>query len=547
MPHSTVSAANCLRMFAYTIVLAALSPAMALQVEFEPDVEFFGADNDLIQGNVMIPRSEDESELMDDRSSAEGKKYPAIVFINSWGLEEHEYIVQAYKLAQQGYIVLSYSARGWGKSEGVVNVAGPKDMADFSAALDWLIANTPVDEERIGSAGISYGAGMALLGGAFDKRIKAVASLSGWGDLAESLYGQQTVDLVWGTLLVGIGYLNGRMDPIILEVYQNLLNQTNLEEVLAWTAIRSPMSYVDKINERKLPVYFSNNFRDELFEPNSVMRLFAQLEGPKRLDLNLGNHTTAELGGLIGLQNYVWSNLTGWFDIYLKGKSDSRGLTQKEVSMAIKFESDRDEFASWPTDTAENKTYHLVPKRLLGNGKLSTKINRRRDTNSIYNGILSGASAGIPVLSSFLEAHINVPIYANINVGLNPAFAVAYQSENLQAMKKIRGIPKVSLWVEPSGKHLQVVAYLYDVGPFGSARLITHGPITLRDVTPRQKQLLDIELIATSYNVPKGHAVALVLDTQDEQYSPASLLPYRVDIPFNRYQQSTLTIPFVED
>ena len=538
MPRLSANAALGLCALLSMFFLSALGSVKAMDVEFEPDVEFIGADAVLIQGNVMLPRPEQQN------NSIHQQKFPAIIFINSWGLEEHEYIVQAYKLAQQGYIVLSYSARGWGKSGGTVNVAGPKDMADFSAAIDWLIANTPVDEKRIGSAGISYGAGMALLGGAFDKRIKAVASLSGWGDLADSLYGQETVDLVWGTLLVGVGYLNGRMDPYILEVYQNLLAQRNMEEVLAWTALRSPMHYIDKLNERKLPVYFSNNFRDELFEPNSIIKLFEQLQGPKRLDLNLGNHTTAELGGLVGLQNYVWTNLTAWFDVHLKGKEDTRGVTSSKVSMAVKFESGRDEFENWPHSRSANEIFYLSPKSFFSDGKLSTQPNRKRNADAIYNGILSGASAGVPVLSSILESHINVPVYANVNIGLNPALAVVYESTPFREKKKIRGIPNVSLWLKPSAKNTQVVAYLYDVGSFGNARLITHGPISLRDATPNRTYRLDFELIATSYNVPKGNSIALVLDTQDEQYSPASIAPYRIELAFDRHQQSTLSLPF---
>src|SRR5690242_1743175 len=41
--------------------------------------------------------------------------HPAIVFINSWGLSDAEYLVQASAFAQRGYVVLSYTTRGfWG-------------------------------------------------------------------------------------------------------------------------------------------------------------------------------------------------------------------------------------------------------------------------------------------------------------------------------------------------------------------------------------------------------------------------------------------------
>lgn len=113
--------------------------------------------------------------------------YPAIVFINSWTMNEYEYITEAQKYAADGYIVLSYSTRGIGDSEGLIDTSGPKDIEDFSAVVDWLIENNNVDLQNIGTAGVSYGAGICLIGAALDGRIKAVASMSGWGDLKEFL------------------------------------------------------------------------------------------------------------------------------------------------------------------------------------------------------------------------------------------------------------------------------------------------------------------------------------------------------------------------
>ncbi|WP_231882960.1 alpha/beta hydrolase, partial [Oleiphilus sp. HI0132] len=63
---------------------------------------------------------------------------PAIIFVNSWALNEYEYLTQAGELAEKGYIVFSYSTRGFGTSEGMINTAGPKDIDDFSRVIDYL-------------------------------------------------------------------------------------------------------------------------------------------------------------------------------------------------------------------------------------------------------------------------------------------------------------------------------------------------------------------------------------------------------------------------
>ncbi|MEU8888085.1 CocE/NonD family hydrolase C-terminal non-catalytic domain-containing protein [Streptomyces sp. NPDC048442] len=49
----------------------------------------------------------------------------------------------------------------------------PRRTADVSAVIGWALAHTPADEDKIGMAGVSYGAGLSLLASGHDKRIKA--------------------------------------------------------------------------------------------------------------------------------------------------------------------------------------------------------------------------------------------------------------------------------------------------------------------------------------------------------------------------------------
>ena len=88
-------------------------------------------------------------------------RHPAIVFVNSWGLNDLEYLAQAGNLAAACYTVLSYTTRGFWTSGGRIDTAGPLDIADSRTVIDWMLANTSADPARIGSAGISYGPGSA--------------------------------------------------------------------------------------------------------------------------------------------------------------------------------------------------------------------------------------------------------------------------------------------------------------------------------------------------------------------------------------------------
>jgi dienelactone hydrolase len=62
-------------------------------------------------------------------------------------------------------------------------MAGPDDMQDVKAVIDEIKARAGgwrADMSRLAMAGISYGAGISLLGAAHEPRIKAVVCMSGY-------------------------------------------------------------------------------------------------------------------------------------------------------------------------------------------------------------------------------------------------------------------------------------------------------------------------------------------------------------------------------
>lgn len=494
------------------------------------DVVIYGDDGVNLEANVFIPTSGQSS-------------YPAIIFVNSWGLNEYEYLTAAGRLAEQGYIVLSYSSRGWGKSGGLINTAGPKDMADFSAVVDWLITNTPVDPAAIGAAGISYGAGLSLLGAAHDPRVRAVAAMSGWGNLAEALYGQQTPRLVWGELLTLTGELIGHPDPIINELWQNILHQQDVDTTIAWANRRSPLSVVDQLNANGTAVYMANNWGDNLFQPNSPLRLFHQLSGPKHIDLQPGTHATVEIVGMIGDGNtHVWNNVQRWFDRYLKGQPLAME-GQSPVQMKIKLSNRYEGFSNFPVPAAQTRRWYLHPRTWFSQGELSDTPYQswfgKTEWISSWAGTL--ADTGIPLASQLFE-QINVPVVAPI-LTLGRDRSIWFQTPRLGSPLKIRGIPETTIQVTPKSDHLQLVAYLYDMDWTGTGKLITHAPITVPETTPGQALALDIDLVATAYDVPAGDRLVLVIDSRDLLYKYPDQGTTSVGFEFSNNRASTLEVP----
>ena len=63
----------------------------------------------------------------------------------------------------------------------------------------------------------------------------------------------------------------------------------------------------------------ANAWGDSFFPPNQLVDFYGRLTGPKRLELRPGDHAIAELTGMLGLHNEVWTSVHRWFDQYLAG------------------------------------------------------------------------------------------------------------------------------------------------------------------------------------------------------------------------------------
>ncbi|WP_445359121.1 CocE/NonD family hydrolase [Microbulbifer sp. ANSA005] len=491
--------------------------------EYIADVDITSFDGTVLDANLFIPETP---------APADG--YPTVIFTNSWGLEKHQYHFQAKELAENGYLVLSYSTRGFGHSGGLVDVAGDNSLNDVGVLIDWLETNYPVG--KLGMAGISYGGGISLLSAAKHPRVDAVAALSGWADVVEALYPNETVNLVWGTLLVTTAF---QKEAELEQVWSNLRDGENMEQVINFGAERSAMSYVDEINQNGTAVLLSNNFADYLFKPNSMTDFYSLLEGPKKLMLNPGTHAITET--LTGNNGHIWSTSFRWFDHHLKGE-DNGIDTEPKVDMTVRISNELEQFEDYPV-TDESTTWYLQPRfTMFNNAKMeSDKYDGWSWSNEFHGGSDTFAGTGIPLVSDALEG-FGIPVYAPM-IAINGYYAIEYKSPIQWETLKIRGEPRLEMWVEPSKKEVQLNVHLYDVGPLGLGRLITHAPITLHSDKSGQKQKFEVDFFTTSYDVPVGHRVVLAIDTQGYIYQKPENTNYTITVPYSSSKVSSLTVP----
>lgn len=491
-----------------TLVLVPLgagspSPAAAAATTAVKFVDIAGDGGVILKANYVTP--------------AAAGSYPAVIFPSSWGLNDLEYLAQAKSMAADGYVVVSYTPRGWWASGGEIDTAGPKDMADLSDVLDWTIANTPTDPARIGAAGVSYGAGISLLGAAFDRRIRAVAMLSGWTDLVYSLYSDQTRHLQSSGLLALAAQLVGNPGDDLTGKLADFQANRNVAGVMAWAGVRSPATYLDRINANAPAVMIANGWGDTFFPPNQLVDFYGRLTTPKRLELRPGDHAIAELTGILGLSNAVWTSVRGWFDRYLEG--DTSGTAPGKV-MVEPDNAAAETYDGWSGLSDTTRRYGLGAIRkwdgtgLLG-GDPSDGWSKAvpTDLDTVANGGVVLLTNGIAAFTG-QRPSIWLPMVDRSRAGV-------WAAERPSSTLKIRGIPRVHLNLTGTAAAGTLVAYLYDLDALGTAKLITHAPVTWLAGSAGSRGA-DVALSAASYDVPAGHSLTLVVDTVDPLYYDAN-------------------------
>lgn len=466
--------------------LAPAAQAAPSSVRF---VDISGDGGTTLKANVITP------------AGAEGnRRYPLLVLPTSWGLPQVEYFAQAQKLANSGYIVVSYNVRGFWQSGGEIEVAGPPDIADASRVIDWALANTPADAGHIGMAGVSYGAGISLLTAAHDKRVRAVAALSGWADLIGSIYSGRTQHVQAAALLDGASLVTGRQSAEVRQIFNDFYasNLSKEQDMINWGKKRSAATYVDQLNKSGAAIMMANAWGDTIFPPNQYADFYEKLTGPKRLEFRPGDHATAELTGLFGLPNDVWTDTERWFDHYLKGEDNG---IDREPPVRLKSRSSGgyEGYPDWKSVGATDR------KIALGG------------TTTIRTNVNSGADGGVVFLSSILDQVAQLPPMASIPL-IPRRWAGVWQSEKYATAQHVRGTAELHTTLTPTKESGTLVAYLYDVGPLGLGKLVSNAPYTFHGRTPGKPFGVDLELYSTAYDVPAGHRLALVVDTVDPLY-----------------------------
>lgn len=464
--------------------------------------------------------------------------YPVIVFPNAFSLTVFMFSFKQHEWATKGFIGVSYLSRGWYEAGGYPDMGGPLDMDDASAVIDMVEAHASewgADPSALAFAGLSYSAGLAVLAAAHDARIKAVASLCGWGNLTNVVDPQGAPNRFYIEgikLLADIGA--SRLPAEQIELLDISIHHARSREDWNRDAPRL-MSYVDqrsierfpkKLCRRGTPVFLALNADDGLLTSDAGLQTRQFLHGAGCRVFTMvdeGEHAFSAFPNLMipstmltafpvnewlikgmGYRQPLWQRTFDFFDTFLRG---AHGRFEEEAPIQFQLRSSKTGvgmyfaeptylgFEEWPprrsvvtpTAFAMTDSGGLI-------GSVEGVAHRQRapglcDT-SIAFGTASGINPGVPILGTVLKTTGGVQSRTFLDK-VNRTAAAIYRTPPLERGATICGLPNASLSVLPSraGRpphspgdppeslpRFQVHTVLFDIEEDGnSAKLLTSG------------------------------------------------------------------------
>ena len=317
------------------------------------------------------------------------------------------------------------------------------------------------------------------------------------------------------------------------EYYMDVLRHRRIEHITEWAAERSPINYLEKLNQNAPAIYMSHNWLDYLFPINDVLKFYEAYRGPKQIDLNLGMHASYEILGMLQRRHYIWEQAIGWIRKWVGSAKDEGGPTRLPVGMVVKNSRKRVWYHGTKDPGFEQMNISLRPS--------TPSIPVWKKEKTIFSGRDSSAKTGIPVVSEFMESRFKVPVRLDLN-RIRKLRGTVFFSPILGQKIELRGIQTSSFWIKTRSEKFQVVAYLYDVAPNGVGTLISHGVFSRHQNHSTQAQNINIDFLATAYDVSQGHRMAVVIDTFDALYAVPTFSPYQLKFVFDRMHPSLLSL-----
>ncbi|MEW2373101.1 alpha/beta fold hydrolase [Streptomyces sp. NPDC006656] len=461
------------------------------------------------------------------------RRRPAVLLGHGFGGSKDDVRAQAERLARDGYAVMTWSARGFGRSGGKIGLNDPEhEVKDVSALIDWLARRPEVrldaaGDPRVGVAGASYGGAVALLAAGYDRRVDAIAPQITYWNLADALFPQGVFKKLWAGIFFTSGTTGGlqqgggpsgaagppaapgcgRFEPQLCAMYERVAVSGKPDaEARELLERRSPSAVGDRIRVPALIVQGQDDSLFPLDQADAMARAITANGAPVAVDWAAGGHD----GGMRE-SGRIETRVTAWFDRWLKGdeKADTGPAFRVSRTGGVDSTDGRIMVRGASGDRYPGLAADPRPYPLAG----------REQTFANPAGGAPPALSALPGIGGQL---------ASLGAGFSldfPGQNARFESEPLAQEVRVTGSPTITLNVRSTAADGSAVLFgkLYDVGPDGRQQVLPSqlvAPVRVTDAG--QGRSVPLRLPAVDHAFQAGHRLRLVVAATDLGYASAA-------------------------
>ncbi len=444
--------------------------------------------------------------------------WPAVVLVHGHGEDgsKASTLARGRRYAGLGYVVLCYTVRGQGGSEGLSFHLGARELFDLQQVVAHVQGLDAVNGERVAVAGSSQGGWHSWMAAAHCPGVRTV--------VPEMIFVDYGAFAVPNGALSTWFFLRTMRRRVMTAGLQDLARQWAVsgdwDRLRTWVAPMSPAHFVDRI---RCPVLVVHGWHDVGMPANDLLEMFAHLDVPKRLYLGGGGHDGQDAKDAAQTRQQL---VDGWLAHWL-WDADDTPLQGAPITIARR--------PGWT---------HSQVARVEGDATLTLFLS--------HGGTLSGSAPEAPTPNSNINHVPRDPGYT-LEVALHcdlqdsesawPREEARFDGPPLTEDLPLLGCPEFVVHTLPNRPFLQVHAELFDVAPDGAATCITRAHHGQRDATPGAHLRLGLTGRAIAYRVPAGHRLRVVIADQNPAYVVPVYRPWRARLFHEPDRSSHVVLP----
>ncbi|MFN2538170.1 MAG: CocE/NonD family hydrolase [Mycobacteriales bacterium] len=572
------------RVLALLLITLSALPAGAETVTRNTGTHTFTTSDALV--TVLDGPSDTHAATLDTRlyvpdNATAAHPQPAILMTNGFGLNKlsGEVVSMATFLARHGYVVLTYTAQGFGKSTGCITLQSRTyDVKDAMQLITKVLEPKAFVKKDargplVGTVGGSYGGGIQANLAERDPRIRAIVPSRTWNDLqysldpnnyvvpgdptgfSHALSHQGVFKLEWTSLFFASGAAgpigglppNGQQQGTcpqdklttgdyagtvctgyhlpLCETYAKLAATGDLDA--AGKALVADSSATTEMTKLRVPTLLTQGQSDTLFNLNDAVATYTALKRqgvPVQMIWNSGGH-----GG--------YDSLPGECEVYGRGTGGAgyRGLDDCYLTLRtlaffdhwLKGKPDHSPGFTWYQDwvpykgSGPSNQYGSAPAFPAGTPTTLTlsgtnALVRTAATSASVN--LLNPAGGLP--SGYTETSNFSGPDSNPNLAQPPTDvpgqAAAFTGPAFATPTDVVGVPTLRVKLSHvAPTDLIVFGKVFDVAPGGTATLVHRLLAPARIPSSALSRPVTIKLLGFAHRFDKGHRLRLDLATTD--------------------------------